>query len=163
MWEKHRISITPKGTLTDIVETIFRGRGNSIRIYGRNYTLREYGNLSEQDPIRVAMLRELEAWARDNPGRRYSNEIELDGQKGIEQPTLKVLFTRAEEIPSMQEDKGSHQYLIIEGTRYKVEIEGDLKAGGITSNEIMREGRKMISSFYKNQGRLPKSIELRQK
>ena len=125
MVEVHKISITPRGTLTDIVESIFRGDGTSMNIGGREYTLREYGTLPEHDPIRKSMLLDLKYQARVNPYVRCSTKVKLGNQpKKIKNPTLKIRFTRAEEIPKVEEDIGNHQYMIVEGARYKLDVEG---------------------------------------
>lgn len=161
MSEKHRMSITPRGTLTDLVETVFRGKGNPIAIAGREYTFREYGSLSEQDPVRASMLRGLENQARISPGIRYSNEVELGKEeKGLAEPTLKIRYVKSEAIPNPEEDKGTHQYMIIEGTRYRVEINGNAKVMGITVDEIMQQGRQMILAYQKRHGKIPNGIEV---
>jgi hypothetical protein len=163
MVEKHRMSITPRGTLTDLVETVFKGKGKHIIIANRNYTLREQGDLTEQNSVRTSMLKDLENYARSHPGVRYSNEIELGSEKREqEEPTLKIRYVKAEEIPNSEEDIGAHQYLIVEGTRYRIDVEGNPEVVKINNNNIIKQGRQMILAYKKGCGELPHGIKIRQ-
>lgn len=164
MSHKYRMSITPRRTLKNVVESIFRGRGNDITIGGREYALREYGNLQEQDLTREDMLRSLENQARAYPGVRHSLEVELENKPmELEEPTLRIRYIKAEDIPSVEDDKGTHQYMIVEGTRYRVEIEGSPKTLGKKMDQIMNDGRQMILNYEKEHGVLPNGIQIEQK
>ena len=161
MVKKYRMSITPRGTLTDMVETVFRGRGDSINISDKDYTLREYGGLSKHNPVRLSMLGGLENWARINPGVRCIIKVELGNEnKKQPEPTLKVRFTRAREISKAEKDSGTHQYAVVEGTHYKVEIKGNLKVMGRSVDEIMQDGRQIILAYQRDYGKLPDCFDI---
>ncbi len=163
MAREHKISITPQGTLKDLIENIFRGRGTAVRIAGREYTLRESGDLTEQDPMRLNMLTGLENQARIVYGR-HSQKIRLGAKKDERrEPALKISYIKAEELPGADKDGGTHQYMVVEGVRYKVVIEGDINCFPgltLTPSQIMEQGREMIYAHRKgHEGKFPNGID----
>ena len=156
------MSITPKQSLSNLVQGLFRGDGTDITLYDRVYTLREFGDLSLDDPSRKSMFFYLKNQAYIRP--RKSNQISLDFGDSCSDdraPTCKVTFTRAEHIPPAEQDTGSHQYFIVEGARYRLDIEGDMKKVGTHIHSVIDVGRKMIKKQYEENNQFHKIIEIK--
>ena len=67
MAKSHTMSLIPKGSLVDRIKNFFGNKGSDFRIDGKNYTMREYGDLSIEDPLREKMLSCLRSDARNKP------------------------------------------------------------------------------------------------
>lgn len=153
------MSATPRGTFLDIVETIFRGTGREININDRAYTFREKGNLSEEDPIRMSMYKRMEDRLIADPLSRCSMNLNSANKGQIDNPSYKISFSIAEVLPPARNRKNCH-YLIVEGTRYKIDEIGDISKIGKTREEMIELGKYGILQFLERSGEMPDGIEL---
>lgn len=156
------MSITLRGTLRDKIESFFSGEGDPINIDGIDYTLREYGGLPKQDPMRLSVLSDLETRARTNPKKRiiyrYETEPDDSNQEIKEKDlALKVTFTKVEE--TAKKDASVYQYLLVKGTNYKIEVENRGEFPEMEIYKIIQNGRSLIHSYEQENGKLPDSLK----
>ena len=158
--KEHGMSMTLKGTLANLIETLVRGRGKEIYVNGRAYALREKGNLAEGDPLRAAMYKGLESQLRLSLEESCGVRINPADNKKISLPIYFLKLSEAEKIPSPDHDVGNHRYAIIEGTRYKVETEGNPREVGIKTDDALDQARANIIKYSEITGEMPNQVEL---
>ncbi len=156
MNKRYDASLTPKGSLTEIVRRIFQGKGEETEINGEKYVLRERGETPEE--MRFAIRSDLEKRVRLNPGSIQSTTY-IPQKNEPEEYACRGIFSLAEEIPSIEED-GDYEYTIIEGVRYRVDWEGDKEKVFAYKSKMIRLGRDRILNCWKGQGKMPKKMVL---
>ena len=77
MVRKHEIRIGPRNSLDERIKRLFGYDGTPIKINGRDYTLRERGDLKEDDPIRLAILSQTKRRLFDSPHSIFTNRTKI--------------------------------------------------------------------------------------
>lgn len=159
--QRHYMSITPKGTIRNLLERILlRGEGEEIEIADRKYDLREQGDLTKDDPRRIKIYKSIEDQIRLNPCFQIKLNIKVGSIEEKNKFDYKITLSRVDETPSNEEDKGNHEYTIIEGVLYKIKEEGnpqEIKSKSVFGRD---QTRKMVLRDLAISGKLPDEVVL---
>lgn len=159
----YRISVTQKGTLRDILESLWYGRGQEIVLREKQYHLRESGRFDPEDEKVQSTRDRVFGVAREYGGRGWAKGIYTSSPVITEssgKEKYRATFTRAEDVPDNEHDMGNHEYRIIEGARYHVYFEGDftIESARPYKQVLIERAVDRIREVFTKEGRFPEKV-----